>query len=163
MAKVIDVAYYICFHASQMRITLSKARLVKLIYLADWKAAVDYGHQITDVQWYFNHFGPYVKEIIDIIEGSNVFLKCHYVNQFGNSAEEILLNPESGKGDLKTTLSEDNRKIIDYVLSITRDMSYMEFIRLIYSTYPIIKSNKFEKMDLEKLSNEYKVYKKENL
>lgn len=163
MAKLLDIVLYICFYASQMRITLSKARLVKIVYLVDWKAAVEYGHQMTDVEWYFNHYGPYVKEIIDMIDASPLFLKRHYLNQFGNPAEEILLNSESDINKLKAALSEENCKIIDYVLSITKDMGYMEFLRLIYSTYPIIKSNKFDKMDLGKLAKEYNTYKHENL
>jgi hypothetical protein len=47
---------------------LSKPRLVKLIYLIDWKHAIDNGTQATNIQWYFNHYGPYVDDVIDLIK-----------------------------------------------------------------------------------------------
>lgn len=42
---------------------LSKGRLTKMIYLADWKSALDRGQQITPIKWKFHHFGPYVDSV----------------------------------------------------------------------------------------------------
>ncbi|MEZ5576726.1 MAG: DUF4065 domain-containing protein [Candidatus Competibacteraceae bacterium] len=40
---------------------LSKARLTKMIYLADWFSSLADGKKLTDIEWLFNHYGPYVK------------------------------------------------------------------------------------------------------
>ena len=44
---------------------LSKPRLVKLIYLIDWKHSIEFGEQYTDIRWIYNHYGPYVNDVIN--------------------------------------------------------------------------------------------------
>ena len=44
---------------------LANARLTKMIYLADWRAAIRYGKQVTDFSWEFNHYGPYLHDVIN--------------------------------------------------------------------------------------------------
>lgn len=34
----------------------SNARLTTVVYLADWKSALDPGQQITNIQWGFHHY-----------------------------------------------------------------------------------------------------------
>ena len=43
---------------------LSASRLTKMIYLMDWKSSIDYGRQITNAQWHFDHYGPYVDDFV---------------------------------------------------------------------------------------------------
>lgn len=65
MSKVSTLIKYICSvypHAHE----LSNARLTKLIYLVDWEFVQNYGHQLTDIHWYFDNYGPFVRDIQDI-------------------------------------------------------------------------------------------------
>ncbi|MEZ5578109.1 MAG: hypothetical protein R3F40_00950 [Candidatus Competibacteraceae bacterium] len=32
-----------------------------MIYLADWFSSLADGKKLTDIEWLFNHYGPYVK------------------------------------------------------------------------------------------------------
>jgi len=70
--KTIDVIRYI-INEYPHKDELSKARLNKMIYLADWKSAIDKGNLITDINWLFNHYGPYVKEIENLIANDDRF------------------------------------------------------------------------------------------
>ena len=68
MMNIIDVAGYFIKNS---KIVLSKGRLNKLIYLADWKNCLEHNEQLTTIQWKFNHYGPYVDEIQNVIENDS--------------------------------------------------------------------------------------------
>lgn len=162
MSRLLDVIFYICHRARFLGTALPKARLVKLVYLADWKSAVDKGCQITEVKWLYNHYGPYVKEIIDLIDSNPNFVRRNYINHFGKTAEKIDLNDQvANELQHKANLNSEEIKIIDFITDITKDMGYNEFLRLVYSTYPIIKSDKYEILDLVELAKGYKTFKNE--
>ncbi|PIS00369.1 MAG: hypothetical protein COT84_08020 [Chlamydiae bacterium CG10_big_fil_rev_8_21_14_0_10_35_9] len=156
MTPLINLSLYICYCSTNLKTLLSKARLVKLIYLVDWKSAINNKQQITDIKWIFNHYGPYVKEIINELDKSSYFVIQKYINNYGNTAEKISLKEPIDINKANQLLSEKDRKIVDYVLSVTKHMNYTEFLKLIYSTYPILKSNRQDKMDLVLLAEEYK-------
>ena len=71
---------------------LSKARVVKMIYLADWKYAMLYQRQLTNINWYFNHYGPYVSDVIDAIRDDNDFTIHTQTNMYGEPKELIKIN-----------------------------------------------------------------------
>ena len=56
--KLIDVIYYIIKNYKKIK-DLSKSRLTKIVYLADWHQSIHQGKQITKIKWYFDHFGPF--------------------------------------------------------------------------------------------------------
>ena len=66
MMQTIDIVKYI-FDKYPKPEELSKPRLVKIVYLIDWKTAVETGDQCTNVEWYYNHYGPYVEDVINVI------------------------------------------------------------------------------------------------
>lgn len=155
-ANLIEIIYYICRFAHAKNMVLSKARLVKLIYLIDWKCALINGHQMTEIEWLLNHYGPYVEEIITMVDKYPHFKKSVYINLYGERCEKIELVDQEDVTKIELHLSKDQCELIDSVLSITADMGYTNFLRLIYSTYPVVKSNKMEKLDLVNLAKEYK-------
>jgi uncharacterized phage-associated protein len=130
---------------------LSKARLVKLIYLADWKSSLNNEKQLSNIKWIYNHYGPYVEDIINEIRNDSNF-EIVFVNNSYNQPKELIkvLNNEEPK------ISKESKEIIDFVIDKTKSLYWNDFINLVYSTYPILKSQKFEELDLEKLAKEYK-------
>jgi hypothetical protein len=44
---------------------------------------------------------------------------------------------------------------LDFVIEKTKDLEWNDFIRLIYSTYPIVTQDKYSKLDLVSLAKEY--------
>jgi len=64
MSKLSTVLRFLC-EKYPLKNELSNARLTKMVYLADWRSALMYGNQITDIEWYFDNFGPYVHDVVN--------------------------------------------------------------------------------------------------
>lgn len=148
--NVIDVAGYFIKNS---KIVLSKGRLNKLIYLADWKNCLNNNEQLTDIQWRFNHYGPYVDEIQDIIENDSEkrIVITDKMNYFGSIKYELSI-----KKDDFVSPTKQQKEVLDLILQITNNLNWSDFINLVYSTYPIKVSIRGEIMNLVKLSIEYK-------
>jgi len=131
---------------------LSKARLNKLIYLIDWKASLDYQEQISDIEWIFNHYGPYVPDIETRLLFDDRFDIETTTNFYGSEKNVIKIKNDKGFQEP----DEKQKKVIDFVIDLTKDMYWNKFINTVYSTYPIKYSQRGEKLDLVQLANEYK-------
>jgi len=131
---------------------LSKARLNKLIYLIDWKSAIENKEQISDIEWIFNHYGPYVNNIETRLMLDDRFSFEKTTNFYGSEKNIIKV-----KNDINfQEPNEKQKKIIDFIINATKDMYWNKFINTVYSTYPIKYSKRGEKLDLVKLAKEYK-------
>jgi len=135
---------------------LSKARLNKLIYLIDWKSAIDNQEQISDIEWIFNHYGPYVSDIETRLMFDDRFSIEKTTNFYGSEKNIIKIKDDNGFQEP----NEKQKKVIDFIIDITKDMYWNKFINTVYSTYPIKHSLRGEKLDLIKLANEYQKVKK---
>ncbi len=131
---------------------LSKARLNKLIYLIDWKSAIDNQEQISDIEWIFNHYGPYVSDIESRLITDKRFSIEKTTNFYGSEKNIIKIKDDSGFKEP----NEKQRKVIDLIIELTKDMYWNKFINTVYSTYPITHSSRGEKLELVKLANDYK-------
>jgi hypothetical protein len=130
---------------------LSKPRLVKLIFLIDWKHAIVTGEQLTKIKWINKHYGPYVEDILELIkERDDVFFLNSYKNKYGAITDKIeLIN--------KTEIIElgSNKEIIDFIISNTIHYNWSDFISTVLSTYPVKKYQKFTFLDLSKDAKEF--------
>lgn len=60
------------------------------------------------------------------------------------------------KGKYSPSIPEQQVEYINFVMEKTANMGFSEFIKYVYSTYPIYKTRKFQKLDLPALAQEYK-------
>jgi hypothetical protein len=150
MEKTIEILKYL-FSNYPNPSELSKARAVKMIYLADWKSAITNGNQLTDIKWIYNHYGPYVEDVIDIIRKDENFEVIPDTNYLNQPKEVIRL-----KKKVKADISESSKNILDFVIEKTSPLYWDDFIRLVYSTYPIVKEKKLNRLNLTELAKEYK-------
>lgn len=151
MAELRDVVAYLVKNYPYKQ-ELSKARLTKMVYLADWRSAITRGKQITNIVWEFNHYGPYVDDIIDVARSDPSFSVKRGRNLYGWPKEVIKASP-----DIRyESLTEDEKEILDFVIESTAPKYWDEFIRLVYSTYPIVTQPRFSKLDLVELARRYK-------
>ena len=143
MAELIDIMVFILSKTN----SLSNARLTKLIYLSDWLEAIKFGHQVSNIKWYFNDYGPYVWDILDTARNHpNIFEVLSVKN----------MNIIRLKGsDNSNSLTEEESQALDYVINQTKDLAFEDFIQLVYSTYPIQVSNRYNYMDVVSLSRQY--------
>lgn len=133
---------------------LSKPRLVKLIYLADWKYSIEKKSQITNINWFYNHFGPYVEEVINYIkQDTSSFDVTSTINAYGGSSDKIRLKDNVDFDE--SLLSKDIKETLDFVIEKTYNLGWSNFISLVYSTYPIQNSPQYSNLDLPKMAEEY--------
>ena len=151
MSKLKEIIAYFCKnypHPSE----ISKARLTKMVYLADWKSALDRDKQITDIDWLFNHYGPFVDDVADIVMKDQMFELHTTANAYGGTKYLIEIKNKNYNPDL----SRAEKDVLDHVIDSTSKLYWNTFINLVYSTYPVAKSNRYDKLDLPKLARQYK-------
>jgi hypothetical protein len=145
------IAYLCCNYPHQQE--LSKARLTKLVYLADWFFSLVKQKQMTHISWIFNHFGPYVDDVINAVLNNPMLFNIQHTNtRFGT---DKLLISCTGSCD-NINLHNDEIEILNFVINKTKDMYFDKFIDYIYSTYPIAAEQRYATLDLVSLAQEYK-------
>lgn len=156
--SLIDLIRYICLNSPNPD-ELSLSRLNKIIYLIDWKSAVEYQQQITSIEWYTNDFGPYIQNLEDILKNDSRFELDNVLDLYGKKKNIIsLLN------DKNFLEPNKNEKLIsDFVLQKVEKFYWNEFLNLVYSTYPIISQEKNSKLELVKLAKVYNLLKKKDI
>lgn len=143
-----DVIYYIL----EKHWELPNARITKLVFLSDWKSCLDNQSQITNINWYFDYYWPFVRDIENEIDINNdLFSMKEEYNQFW-SKKKIF----SAKPWYQPVLDDNLKNVIDFVINLTKELDFNSFIKFIYSTYPIYKSRKFTFLNLIDLAEEYK-------
>lgn len=153
MAEINDVVnYLVSKYPAEKREHLSKARLTKMVYLADWKSSLDHGEQITDIEWFFHRYGPYVSDVVEAVLNDDKLHIKTTSNAYGYPKETIeVLSP-----GFHPSLTERDVKVLDHVVKTTENKSWDDFLKLVYSTYPIVKESRFSTLDLVVLAREYR-------
>lgn len=153
MANLQDVLAYI-LKKYPYRSELSNARVTKLVYLSDWKFALDHGGQISPVQWYFDNYGPFVWDIKDAAEGNPFLFEVEESqNIYGSSKTLLRLKDETYEPD---SLTPEQRATIDSVIESTKSLNFRDFINFVYSTYPVLASQRYSQLDLSILAEDYR-------
>ena len=151
MASVRDVVAYLCTHYPH-KSELSKARLTKMVYLADWRCALVAGHQITPIAWEFNHYGPYVDDVINAARSDSSFQVVRSTNAYGSLKETVTVK----RAVAYPSLTDGDMAVLDFVVAGTAPKSWDSFIRLVYSTYPVVTQERYTTLDLVDLAKKYK-------
>lgn len=142
--KLEKLLLYICTKYNK---EISKARLAKTLYLADWKSSIERSRQISNINWVFDHYGPYSKEVVNTARNSELL----NVTAYNNNGGELI----SASVEAPVELSDGDRRIIDHVIKETKDFSYDEFLKKVYSTYPILSQDRYTKLNLPALAKDY--------
>jgi hypothetical protein len=151
MADLRDVMVYFCRHYPHKH-ELSKARLTKMVYLADWRSALRRGRPITGINWEFSYYGPYVHDVAELARQSEDFEVIRGTNVYGDAKETIQVR----EGALEPELEPEDRETLDFVVERTAPMNWDRFIKLVYSTYPVVTQPRFSEFDLQALATEYR-------
>ena len=137
---------------------LANARITKMVYLADWYSVNVFGKQVSEISWYFDNYGPFVTDVIKMAqENTKVFSVTEENNYFG-ATKRVIKNIST----YSPILSESEIKSLDKVIEITKNKTWERFITFVYSTYPIVVSDRYTNLDLMALSVEYQKRKRES-
>lgn len=138
---------------------LSKPRLVKLIYLIDWKHSIDYGKQATSINWYFNHYGPYVDTVIELIKSNNeIFEVTSYQNIYGGGTSDKIKLTKNEEIEIDDSVMQAS----DFIITNTAHKNWSDFINLVYSTYPVKNNSKYSYLNLVEDAEKFKLEKLKN-
>lgn len=151
MKRFTDLAAYLYLRYPNPR-ELSLPRLFKLIYLADWKYAIDKGQRLTNLDWTYNHYGPAITEVNSDLERDDRFALEKFTTLDGKVGQVVRLKDNVPEPN---SLSDEEKSILDYVVRESHKLDWADFIRLIYSTYPIESQARDTKLDLLQLASEY--------
>ncbi|WP_335992747.1 Panacea domain-containing protein [Pseudoalteromonas sp. CH_XMU1449-3] len=150
MNKLQNIIAFICAnypHKSE----LTKARVTKLVYLADWFSSLLDKKQMTDIEWVFNHYGPYVDDVVDAAHSSFGFKIEHQNTMYGSSKYVLSYN---GSDDA-IKLEEREKEILNAVMEKTKTMYFNQFVDYVYSTYPVKTKERYSTFNLVKLAEDY--------
>lgn len=151
MAELHDVMAYI-IQTYPSRHELSNARLTKMVYLADWRQAISEGRQITGIRWYFDNFGPFVRDVeTTALFRDDIFSIDLGSNMFGQPKKSFALRDPN----YQPSLTPSERAAIDHIVGVTKPLYWKEFIKLVYSTHPIASSERYSYLDLVQKAAEY--------
>jgi uncharacterized phage-associated protein len=128
---------------------LSNARLTKLVYLSDWYHAIHHKQQISEIDWYFDNYGPFVWDVYKTVENDSDFNVKLTLNMFGNEKKLISL-----KKGYEPKISNDAKETIETIITKTKSLNWNDFISLVYSTYPILTSEKYSHINLVEKAKE---------
>ena len=152
MARIKDVLIYLLKNYPHPE-DLSNARITKLVFLCDWKHSLDVKKQLTSIQWYFDNYGPFVWDVINCAEeNSKTFEIVYTTNYFGGHKKQLTLKDDSAEVSIKRA----ERRTIDHIIQITHRKSWDEFIQLVYSTYPIVNSERYRSLNLVEMAKDYR-------
>lgn len=152
MAALEDVVAYILAKYPH-KDELSNARVTKMVYLADWKSAIERGKTITDIRWFFDNHGPFVWSVKDtVVQHPELFTINSTRNMYGTKKDLLELVDD----EYEPVLTKDERRFLDHVIEQTKPLVWADFIKLIYATYPVASSERYTYLDLLKKAKEYK-------
>lgn len=152
MNSLKDIIYYLIKnYSAKFKSDLSNARVTKMVYLADWHQAINYKRQLTNIHWFFDNYGPYVADVKNEIEASqDIFTSENTHNFFGNT--KIIFDIKNG---YSPELSKEAEESIQHIIEVTNALNWNDFIKLVYSTYPIMSSDRYSFLDLVQKASEY--------
>ena len=141
-----DVMVYLIKHyPDSMKEELSNARLTKMVYLSDWHQAINYGRQITDIEWYFDNYGPFAHDIKNTaIKHSSIFAIEDSQNMFGEPKKGCSLKDKT----FQANIDDEAKKSLDHIIKVTHKLNWADFIKLVYATHPVLSSERYNPLNL---------------
>lgn len=131
---------------------LSNARMTKMVYLADWHQAINYRSQVSPIHWYFDNYGPFVWDVLKVAEANpDLFELEDTKNAIGSRKIQLKLRDKHYAPEL----TERERLSLRHVIAKTSILNWSDFIKLVYSTYPIITGTRYTHLDLSRSAQEY--------
>lgn len=131
--------------------TLTITRVEKLIYLIDWEYMMRYKTQMTNISWYFDHYGPYSSYVYNILNQDKDLMVQKNTSNFGTI--RYLVEAKRDKDSLNYVgLSDKEIEVIDEVIANTKLLSWNQLINYVYATLPIRKGKKHTYLNLEEFN-----------
>lgn len=127
-------------------------RLTQMLYLADWKSAIEYRCQLTYLDWRRGFTGPESWRLERFIERSPDFDAASRADALGRERLELRRWPAASR---EADLDATERWLLDFVLATPRTRPEPPLATLIASTYPMMSTSSPQELDLAALAERY--------
>ena len=127
-------------------------RLIKEVYLVDWKCAFNYPPRPCAFRWFYGPCGPTSGKIAECVESNpSMFRVEETQNPSGLWVKTVYRNDL----DYKPELTQEVQKAVDLVNKVATSKDWESLSLLVSSTYPILQSSMLDEIDMEKFAREY--------
>lgn len=131
---------------------LSISRVMKLLYLIEWRFAINKFEKLTDIEWNLSQYGPFYRNLRSIFnESSNFDVSVRFDE---NNKEQLIIKFLDKKG--VENISHDTKEVIDFVVNHCKNYSWSELNNLVNSTYAVLNSKEGQLIDLVKSAKSYR-------
>jgi hypothetical protein len=148
MSGLKSLVLYLCRNKSLSHTPISFDTLRYLVYLAHWKYALVYGQDLSETTWVFARSGPASGKFFDLLFTSPEIIVIDRL------VENETMNISCNK-DLSVDIKEPEKLVLDFVLSKEALLNEPELQKLVYSTYPMMTTPRFKKLDLINKAKDY--------
>lgn len=131
---------------------LSISRVMKLLYLMEWRYAITKFDKLTDIEWFQTEYGPFYKSLRLIFDESSNFKVL--VKKDDYNKEQIIIEFLNNKENLTT--KAETKEVVDFVIQHCKDYSWFELNNLVNSTYGILNTPQGQIINVVELAKKYK-------
>lgn len=148
------MALLIQLYPESVKQELSNARLTKMVYLVDWHHALTTERQATSIEWYFDNYGPFVWDVYETASScSDVFSIEFGKNYLGGEKKLIKLKEHHAPLEALPKSVQDS---VRHVVVVCSRLYWDDFMQLVYSTDPVLQTERYNKLDLVQASKRRK-------
>lgn len=147
MASFQHVLEYICKFDHGPH-SLDEGRLFLILYLVDWRSAIERGEPLTDVTWQIEEFGPAPTES----HGEQAVISALLDDEPDFTS---LRDKSLAIADNVCHLSAEESQIVDFVMDRAARKSPAELAQLVFSTFPFMTQPTHAPLNLVALAEKY--------
>lgn len=151
MERVINILDYLYLQYPNSN-QLSISRVMKLMYLIEWRYAITKFEKLTDIEWMQSEYGPFYNSLRGIFNMSSNFEVSIKLDD--NKKEQTVILFLNKKENL--ILKDDTREVVDFVIEHCKDYSWRELNNLVKSTYGALNTPQGQIIDIVNLARKYR-------
>lgn len=151
MERVINILDYLYVKYPNSN-QLSISRVMKLLYLIEWRFAITRFEKLTDIEWLNTEYGPFYKSLRRIFNESSNFTVTIKLDESGREQTIIFFLNKKDSINLKSETID----VIDFVIEHCKNYSWTDLNNLVNSTYGILNTPLGQVIDILKLAKEYR-------
>lgn len=151
MERVINILDYLYLQYPNPN-QLSISRIMKLLYLIDWRYAITKFEKLTDIEWLQTEYGPFYKSLRAIFNESSNFDVSIKIDD--DNKEQIIIVFLNKKENLVTKI--ETKEVVDFVIEHCKDYTWSELNNLVNSTYGILNTPQGQIINVVELAKKYK-------
>jgi len=127
---------------------LTEDRLFAVLYLIDWKSAIERKQPLTDLLWQIERVPEPTSDQKKVV-----------ISAIQQPGYELQVDASTGHsrviGQTIDNLSTEDTQVIDFVIQSASQKSWPDLLRLVYSTFPVMTQPKHAPLDLVALADKY--------